>query len=459
MRTDGTITRRRFLRHVAAGSAGAAVAHVTGCAGRTAPERTRSAENAPNFIVIFTDDQGYQDLGCFGSTDIRTPHIDRMAEEGTRFTDFYVAAPACTPSRAALMTGCYPKRVSMNRVLHPRHHKGLHPDEVTIADVLKGRGYATACVGKWHLGHRPGLLPTDQGFDSYFGIPYSNDMGSAPLMRDAAVIEQRSNQDTLTERYTDEAERFIRENRSRPFLLYLAHSMPHVPLHASERFRNRSRRGLYGDVIECLDWSTGRLVDTVRDLGIAENTWVIYTSDNGPWLTKGANGGSALPLRGAKATTYEGGIRVPCVVWAPGRVPAGQACAHVASTIDLLPTFARLAGTRPAADRIIDGVDISGMMTGDEGAAPPRRVLYFFNKMGTIEAVREGDWKLRIAGGPGKARRDKLPPRAELYDLARDISERNNVAAGHPDVIARLIDMMRVFDRTLAASARPAGTA
>ncbi|MFP6612191.1 MAG: sulfatase, partial [Pirellulales bacterium] len=299
-------------------------------------------ERLPNFVIIFTDDQGYQDIGCFGSPKIKTPNLDRMAGEGMKFTDFYSANAVCSASRAALLTGCYPPRVSISGVLFPRHKVGLHPDEITIADLLKQRGYATACIGKWHLGHKPEFLPTRQGFDSYYGIPYSNDMmidptmdladgcvlrqgmtaerirqekpkrNWVPLLRGAKVIEYPVDQSTLTKRYTDEAVQFIKTNRSKPFLLYLPHTMPHIPLFASPQFKGSSARGLYGDTIEEIDWSTGQILETIKSLGLDEQTLVIYTSDNGPWKLPNGRGGNAEPLRGYKFQTYEGGMRVPC---------------------------------------------------------------------------------------------------------------------------------------------------
>lgn len=310
-----------------------------------------SAETArPNFIVIFTDDQGYADLGCFGSENIKTPHIDRMAQEGRRFTSFMVASSVCTPSRVALMTGCYPKRIGMEKhVIFPANNHGMHQDEVTIADMLKTAGYATACIGKWHLGHRKPFLPTRQGFDSYFGIPYSNDMKhpdnkgkpwgqwdkswnepkemvkkwGTPLMQDEEIIELPCDQRTITRRYTDRAIEFVKANRNRPFFLYLPHSMPHLPLFVPDDVRDPNVKNAYKNTIEHIDAETGRLLKTVRDLGLEKNTYVIFTSDNGPWIKFKHHAGKATPLRGGKAQHTEGGQRVPCVMWAPGRIPAG----------------------------------------------------------------------------------------------------------------------------------------
>lgn len=413
------MNRRRFFTTLAGG---AAIAGSATMLGRRASGQ--AAARLPNFIIIFTDDQGYQDLGCFGSPDIKTPRIDRMAAEGMKLTDFHVAAPVCTPSRAALMTGCYPQRVSLPNVLGPTAKVGINSDEVTLAELLRECGYATMCVGKWHLGHLPPFLPTRHGFDTYFGIPYSNDMKPTPLMRNEEVIEEPAVQATLTERYTDEAIKFITDNKDRPFFLYLPHTMPHVPLHVSERFAGKSARGLYGDVIECIDWSTGQILDTLAKLGLDDNTLVIYTSDNGPWLSQGKNGGSALPLRAGKTTTYEGGMRVPCIARWPGRIPAGKVCSELVTAMDILPTFTKLAGTQPPQDRIIDGKDVWALLAGVEGAKTPHEVFFYYRSY-NLEAVRSGKWKLRL-------------PTTELYDLEADISEQKNLAAENPEVVKRL---------------------
>ncbi|HUT33107.1 MAG TPA: sulfatase [Planctomycetota bacterium] len=457
--------RREFLGIVGAGAAAAALPR--GALGGEAP----AAQRPPNFILIFTDDQGYQDLGCFGSPDIATPCIDKMAAEGTRFTDFHVAAPVCTPSRAALLTGCYPQRVCLPNVLFPGSKVGISDKETTLAELLKARGYATACIGKWHLGHLPQFLPTRHGFDSYLGIPYSNDMTvdpnmavaddvawrdgmtlekmrkekpirhGVPLFRDEKVIEYPADQTQLTTRYTEEAVKFITANKEKPFFLYLPHSMPHIPLFVSDKHKGKSKRGLYGDVIEEIDWSTGQILDTVRKLGLAENTCVLFTSDNGPWLVMKQNGGSALPLRDGKGTTWEGGMREPCVMWWPGRIPAGKTCAEFASTLDVLPTFAKLAGAEAPTGRIIDGRDIWPLMAGAPGAKSPTEAFFYYRSYG-LEAVRSGKWKLRLArkagGGKGKAPRETP---AALYDLDADISEKNDVAAANPDVVKRLEDL------------------
>ncbi len=478
-----TLNRRSFLKALGVGTAALA-----------APRWASAApgERKPNFIIVFTDDQGYQDVGCFGSPLIKTPNLDRMAREGTRFTDFYVAANVCTPSRAALLTGCYPPRVGGLGVLFPRSDTGLNPKETTIAEMLKSVGYATTCIGKWHLGHHPEFLPTSQGFDSYYGVPYSNDMWLAadmafaegaklgkgldagklkagerarnkvPLLRNDQVVEYPADQATLTKRYTGEAVKFIRDNRDKPFFLYLAHTMPHVPLFASEKFKGTSKRGLYGDTIEEIDWCVGEIVKTLKDCGIDEDTLVFFSSDNGPWLSKGKHGGCALPLRGGKFTTWEGGMREPTIMRWPGKVPAGKVCAEVAGTIDMLPTIAALAGAKVPTDRIIDGKDIWPLMSGESGAKSPHEAYYYY-RGSRLEAVRCGKWKLRVTQARrkkpsgGQAARGPQPPKAELYDLVGDISESTNLAEKHPDVVQRLAAMIQKFDKELKAAARPPG--
>ncbi|MCX7012750.1 MAG: sulfatase [Candidatus Sumerlaeota bacterium] len=412
-----------------------------------APADGPAAARLPNFIVILTDDQGYQDLGCFGSPAIKTPRIDQMAREGMRFTDFYVACPTCTGSRAALLTGCYPQRVGLPWGLTPQSRNGLSPREITIADLLKTRGYATACVGKWHLGDLTPFLPTRHGFDEFFGLPYSNDMDAPqagepplPLMRGERIIEQPVDQDTLTERYTDEAIRFIQTNCNRPFFLYFPHTLPHAPLHVAAKFRGRSQGGLYGDAIECIDWSTGRILDALKALQLDRDTLIVYTSDNGPWVELGPRGGSAGPLRGGKATVWEGGMREPAVMWWPGRIPAGAICREVASTIDLLPTLARLAGSEPPKDRVIDGRNIWPLMSGAPGARSPHQCFCYYRDY-ALEAVRSGPWKLHFKAEEGTAVSGRETTRAvpsALYDLAADVGEQRDVLQDHPDVVRKL---------------------
>lgn len=410
------------------------------------PVLAQTEERPPNIVLIFTDDQGYQDLGCYGSPDIATPHLDRMAKEGMKLTDFYVCASICSPSRAGLLTGRYCQRTGITRVLFPRDSIGLPDKEVTIAEVLKQTGYATACIGKWHLGHLEKFLPTRQGFDLYYGIPYSNDMrikrnnkNGPPLMRGSEIVEHPAHQATLTKRYTEEAIRFIQANQKKPFFVYLPHTMPHVPLFASKDFRGKSKRGLYGDVIEEIDWSVGQILQTLKDLRLDEKTLVVFTSDNGPWLSKKKNGGSAMPLRGGKFSTFEGGMRVPCLARWPGTIPAGKVCKEVAATIDLLPTFAKIARARVPNDRVIDGKNILPLLLGKKGATSPHAGYYFFRGK-NLQAVRSGKWKLHLGV------RKKAP---RLYDLSSDISESSDVSAKHPEVVKKLSEMAKELAATL----------
>ncbi len=423
------VTRRRFLQASLAGSAAAL----------GLPGMSSGDDRPPNFVIIYCDDLGYNDLGCYGSELIKTPRIDRMAAEGVRFTDFYSAAAVCTPSRAALMTGCYPPRVSLPQVLNPGSNVGISDDEITIAELLKSRGYATACIGKWHLGHHRRFLPTRHGFDYYYGLPYSNDMprpdNPVPLIRNEEIIEQPVVQETLTERYTQQAIEFITHNRNRPFFVYLPHTMPHTPLHVSERFAGKSKRGLYGDVVECIDWSTGEILDTLAKLGLDKNTLVMFSSDNGPWLPKKEHGGSALPLKMGKASTWDGGMREPGIFRWPGRIPAGRTCREMAATIDILPTFARLAGAQVPTDRIIDGKDITSLLFGERGAMSPHDAFFYYWHY-ELHAVRSGKWKM-ILPHNWPRKEDTVP--LSLYDLETDIGETTNVADQYPSVVKRLM--------------------
>ncbi len=415
---------------------------------------TAVAAEKPNFIVIFADDQGYQDLGCYGSPQIKTPRIDQMAGEGMKFTSFY-AQTVCGPSRAAIMTGCYPLRVAQKNNV-AEIHPVLHAKEITIAEVLKTVGYHSACFGKWDLAKHSQrqwhseLLPPGQGFDYFFGTPTSND-SVVHLIRGTGVIERNADMSTLTRRYTDEVIRFIEENKDGPFFAYIPHTMPHTRLAVSEQFKGKSAGGLYGDVIEEIDFNVGRILDKVKALGIDDNTYIFYTSDNGPWLIKKQHGGHAAPLRSGKTTWWEGGHRVPFIVRAPGKVPAGKTCDQVASTLDILPTLAKLAGAKTPHDRVIDGQDISRLI---HGSSEPLNSVYFYYQHTYLRAVRKGPWKLVLKHeeppGTGIMQRWKahLNPATDyriaehmLFNLDKDVGESNDVAAKHPDVVEELLEL------------------
>ena len=437
------------------------------CAGAAAP----TPPGKPNFVVIFCDDLGYGDLGCFGNGKIRTPNLDRMAQEGQRWTDFYVAASVCTPSRAGLMTGRLPIRSGMcssrRRVLFPNSKGGLPASEVTIAEGLKQAGYATGCFGKWHLGHLPQFLPTRHGFDVYFGIPYSNDMDrvadrklgrkvfqqpkveywNCPLLRNETVVERPADQRTITKRYTEEAIKFIKANRKGPFFVYLPHSMPHVPLFRSEAFAGRNKaRGMYGDVIEEIDWSVGQVLDTLRSEGLAENTLVVFTSDNGPWLIFGDHGGTAGPLREGKGCTFDGGMREPTVFWWPGRLKQGTV-RQMGSTLDLLPTFLSIAGAKAPGDRILDGYDLSPVLFGT--GPSPRHEMYFY-RGAKLYAVRKDDFKAHLFTKPAYGRgKEKAHDPPLLFNLRKDIGEKTDVAAQHKGVVAEIKRMAEEHQKTV----------
>ena len=433
----------------------------------------------PNIVIVFADDLGYGDLSAFGSPNIRTPRLDAMAAQGQKWTNFYVQ-PVCSPSRAALLTGRLPLRNGMYgaptgiapKVIRDNAAQGLPADEITIAELLKRRGYATAIIGKWHLGQLPQFLPMQHGFDSWFGLPYSHDMRmtvprekglqsapyydpkpeywDVPLMRNGNVIERPADHRTLTKRYTEEAVRFITEHRTRPFFLYLPHSMPHIPLARSADFAGHSAAGRYGDVIEEIDASTGRLLDALASAGLDRRTLVVFTSDNGPWLPFGAHAGSAGPLRDGKGTTWEGGVRTPAIFWWPGTIRP-SVVTDLASAMDLFVTAARLAGAEPPSDRVIDGVDLRGRLTGS--AASPR-TLNFYYWDNELRAVRKGDYKAHFitsgAYGEGEPRREHNPPL--LFNLAVDPGEQHNVAAAHPQIVADLVREADVHRRGMVAA-------
>ncbi len=432
-----------------------------------------AAESKPNIVIIFIDDLGYGDIGPYGATKQKTPNLDRMASEGMKLTSFY-AAPVCSVSRAQLLTGCYGARVSVPGVYFPGQPNGLNPAEYTIAERLKRQGYVTKCVGKWHLGDQPEFLPTRQGFDHYFGIPYSNDMQRkssetgervVPLLRDETVAELLTDeaQSRIVERYTTEAVGFIRENQQKPFLLYLPHTAVHTPIHAGAAFAGKSANGRFGDWVEEVDWSVGRVLDTLRELKLAERTLVVFTTDNGPWLVKGADGGVAGPLRGGKGSTWEGGVRVPTIAWWPGKIEPGSRCDAVAGTIDLLPTAVTLAGGKVPDQPVIDGRDISPLLFG-KTTQSQREAHYYFSGY-NLQAVRQGPWKLAIAPQPGTGSKDANTDASgnalRLYNLDTEIGEQSNVAAQHPDIVARLQQLADKMGAAIGGNSpterRPAG--
>jgi len=420
----------------------------------------------PNFVVIFCDDLGYGDLGSFGHPTIRTPNLDRMAEEGQKWTNFYAAASVCTPSRAALLTGRLPVRSGMmgpeRRVLFPDSPGGIPEAEITLAEMLKDKGYATASVGKWHLGHLPKYLPTNNGFESYFGIPYSNDMNqinkgptkellsparveywNVPLMRDEQIVERPADQRTITKRYTEEAVQFIQSNQQQPFFLYLAHSLPHVPLFASDDFLGTSRRGLYGDVVEEIDQGVGKIMETLTELGMAENTLVVFTSDNGPWLPYGEHGGSAGPLREGKGATWEGGMREPTIFWWPDRLKSGVVM-EMGSTLDLFATFSAIAGAEFPTDRVMDSYDLTPVLLGT--GTSPRKSMFFYRES-KLYAVRQGEFKAHFITKPvytGRPENETYHDPPLLYHLGKDPGELHDVAQLNPAVLQQIGKLVAV---------------
>lgn len=422
------------------------------------PGTLLAAEKLPNFVVVYADDLGYGDIGCFGAKGYTTPHLDRIAAEGMRFLDFYVAQAVCSASRTALLTGCYPNRVGILGALGPASKIGIHSDETLLPEVLKARGYATAIYGKWHLGHHEKFLPMRHGFDDYFGLPYSNDMWpfhptakfpDLPLIDGNRIVNPKitpEDQTHLTTWYTEHAVKFIESHRDKPFFLYVPHSMPHVPLYVSEKYKEKTENGLYGDVISEIDWSVGQILEALKRNQLEQDTLVVFTSDNGPWLSYGNHAGSAGPLREGKGTAWEGGVRVPCVMRWPGKIQAGTVSREIAATIDLLPTFASLAGAALPQNKI-DGVNVQALLMGGELAIAPRDTFFYYWGQ-ELHAVRHGDWKLHFPhkyrslkqagkdGQPGPYQ--ELNCGLELYNLAEDVGESKNVAADHAEQVQRL---------------------
>ena len=433
-----------------------------------------SAQEKPNFVVINIDDLGYADIGPFGSKLNRTPQLDRMAQEGRKLTSFY-AAPVCSPSRAALMTGCYAKRVlPIPHVLYPADSVGLSPNEITVAEVLKSAGYATAIIGKWHLGDQPEWLPNAQGFDLHFGLPYSNDMGLAsdgvksdlgqpipksngkkqpplPLLRNGKVVKRvlPDDQQSLVEIYTDEAVKFIKEKKGAPFFLYLPHNAVHFPIYPGKKWAGKSPNGIYSDWVEEVDWSVGRILDTLRENGLAENTLVIFTSDNG-----GTPRAVNAPLRGHKDTTYEGGIRVPTIAWWPGKIPAGTATDAVTAMFDVMPTIAALSGAKLHTDRKLDGVNIWPQLAALADAKPAHEAFYYYHGL-ILNAVRHGDWKLQIARGKKVVAGEEFAP--QLFNLKNDIGEKKDVSAANPEIVAQLQTLIAAMKADLGLNDKGPG--
>ncbi len=446
-------TRRGFLTSLGFGAvalgAGAFESVLSSAAGAVLSKQEHPGRKGkPNFVIIFTDDQGYGDLSCYGSKTIRSPRLDKLAEEGTRFTDFY-AQPVCGPSRSALLTGRYPVRSG---------GWSMPESEITIAELLKTVGYTTGCIGKWDVSNRrdiKGRVPNDQGFDYYWGTLGANDNGTVKLYDNRRPIGVDRDMASLTKRYTDKGIEFLKANNDKPFLLYLAHTMAHSVVDASAEFKGKSKGGLYDDVIEELDYHTGRLLDAIDELGLRKNTFVIFTTDNGPWNNmqenlrrkhKGAVAwGSSGPLREGKGSTWEGGVRVPCIVRRPGYVPAGRVSDAIFSTVDFMPTFANLAGYEPPKDRIIDGVDQTDLLLGNSRRGARSHHYYFCRN--ELHGVRKGRWKLLLANRKSYYGyvKDRGSNEIELYDLKSDIGEKQNIAKGHPEIVAELLDLAKAF--------------
>ena len=462
---------------------------IAGCKQKT-EEIVSGERKSPNIVLIFTDDQGYQDVGVFGAKDIPTPHLDKMAREGVKLTSFYAAQAVCSASRAGLLTGCYPNRIGIHNAFMPDSKIGLNPSETTIAEMLRSRGYATGIFGKWHLGDHPDFLPTKHGFDEYFGIPYSNDMwpfhpqqgpvfnfGPLPLYENETIIDTLTNQSQLTTQITERSVDFINRNKDRPFFLYVPHPQPHVPLFVSDKFRGKSGRGLYGDVIMEIDWSVGQILNTLKSHNLDQNTVVIFTSDNGPWLSYGNHAGSAMPFREGKGTAWEGGHREPFIMRYPDGLKGGRTIDAAVMAIDILPTLAAITGSK-LPEAVIDGKSVWELLKGDSNESP-QEAYYFYYRVNELHGVRYGKWKLyfphnyRTMEGqqPGK---DGLPGNyvhldlneIELYDLSEDLSETTNVAAEYPEVVEEMEQLADLMRKKLGDSLkdmegtdnRPAGT-
>ena len=406
-------------------------------------------QRKPNFVVIMADDLGYGDIGTFGATDIRTPNIDKLAENGLKFTSFYSTSPVCSPSRFGLLTGRYPRRQGIDGVFFPESFNGIPKEELTLAEALKTKGYSTGIVGKWHLGHHREFLPLQNGFDEYFGIPYSNDMQGTVYLRGNNVVQYNIDQKYTTKTYTEEAIKFIDKHKKEPFFLYLPHTMPHLPLYASPAFEGKSKRGLYGDVIEELDWSVGQVIESLKKNGLTENTLVIFTSDNGPWTIFDIEGGSAGKLRNGKGTTFEGGQRVPTIFSFPSKIKAGSVYNDLALHLDVFPTILKLAGYQADLPNPIDGEDVSSILTAN-GKRKGDEFIYYSN--GKIEAFRKGDWKIRLAQPASKnyLNGETIPAtEAFLFNLKEDVSETKNLYQTNPEKVTELLAALDKKSKTI----------
>lgn len=440
--------RRELLRLLGRGAGAVGLSSLLPLAAAPGCAQEAPAGDAPNIVFIMTDDQGYGDLGCYGAPQLETPRLDRMAAEGVRLTDFYTA-PVCAAARVGFMTGSHAERAGNLKRTGAGTRVGIHADEITLAELLRGRGYRTHLLGKWHLGMHAPFHPLRHGFDDFFGFLTSNGQ-NPPLMRDHEVLDEDPDQAELIDLYTQAALGHMERPGDQPFFIFLSHAMPHVPISAPKRFEGQSRGGRYGDVIEALDWSCGQVLDGLKERGLDRQTLVVFCSDNGPWTIKGDVAGSTGPLRGGKGQVFDGGIRVPCMARWPGKLPAGVESGGIASLMDWLPTLAGLAGAALPADRVLDGRDLWPMLSGAPLAHSPHEALFFF-KGPVLAAVRSGRWKLHLARPP------HLPAPA-LYDMESDIGERDDVSKEYPDVVAELVQRAERFRVDLARNSRPAGT-